>query len=310
MLSIINVVAPIFALIAVGYLAVRLKFYPQRGVDGLVLFVNNFATPCLLFESMLTSDFRSVFNPSIIVPFYVGALFSLAAGSFIAIRFFRNGVEDAVSSGFAAMFTNTLLVGFPIIHRAYGDAAMPTVFSIVGLHGPVLLTSGMVTMELMKRGGASLGRTMVVAGKRIASNPLIWGISAGVIGNFAGLVLIEPATAFVTMMGQAVVPAALFGIGGALNEYKFSESWRQALAMTALKLIVHPLIAWTLMVPILHVDMQFARYGILLAAMPSGINAYVFATYYNRGANVAANTLLIGTVGSALTVSIWLAILG
>ena len=56
--------------------------------------------------------------------------------------------------------------------------------------------------------------------------------------------------------------------------------------------------------------MQFARYGILLAAMPSGINAYVFATYYNRGANVAANTLLIGTVGSALTVSIWLAILG
>ena len=30
------------------------------------------------------------------------------------------------------------------------------------------------------------------------------------------------------MMGQAVSPAALFGIGGALNEYKLSESWLQA----------------------------------------------------------------------------------
>lgn len=156
MISIINVVAPIFALIAVGYLAVRLKFFPQRGVNSLVMFVNNFATPCLLFESMLTSDFRSVFNPSIIVPFYVGALFSLAVGTLLARRFFNNGIEDAVSSGFAAMFTNTLLVGFPILHRAYGDAAMPTVFSIVGFHGPVLLTSGMLTMELVKRGGASL----------------------------------------------------------------------------------------------------------------------------------------------------------
>ena len=64
------------------------------------------------------------------------------------------------------------------------------------------------------------------------------------------------------------------------------------------------------MVPILHVDPHFARYGVLLAAMPSGINAYVFATYYNRGTNVAANTLLLGTVAAAVTVSAWLAFLG
>jgi malonate transporter and related proteins len=310
MLSIFNVVAPIFALIGIGYLAVRLKFFPQRGVDALVMFVNNFATPCLLFESMLTSDFRSVFNLGVIVPFYVGALFSLGAGTFIARRFFKNGIEDAVASGFAAMFTNTLLVGFPVIRRAYGDSAMATVFSIVGFHGPILLTSGMLTMELVRREGASLGRTLVVAAKRIASNPLIWGIAAGTAGNFGGLVLAEPVNAVVVMMGQAVVPAALFGIGGALNEYRFSESWRQALAMTVLKLIIHPLIAWTLMVPILHVDPHFARYGVLLAAMPSGINAYVFATYYNRGTNVAANTLLLGTVAAAVTVSLWLAFLG
>jgi len=310
MLSILNVVAPVFALIAVGYLAVRFKFFPIRGVDALVMFVNNFATPCLLFMSMLTSDFRSAFNPAIIGPFYVGALFSLAAGTFIARRFFKNPPEEAVSSGFAAMFTNTLLVGFPVIHRAYGDAAMPVVFSIVGFHGPVLLTSGMLTMELMRRDGASLGRTLVVAARRIASNPLIWGIGAGVIGNFSGLTLAEPVSAFFNMMGQAVVPAALFGIGGALNEYKLSESWLQAGVMTCLKLIIHPLIAYTLMVLVFHVDVRIARYGVLLAAMPSGINAYVFATYYNRGANVAANTLLIGTVGAAITVSVWLAILG
>jgi len=310
MLSVFNVVSPIFALIAVGYLAVRLKLYPQRGVDGLVAFVNNFATPCLLFESMLTSDFRSVFNLAIIAPFYVGALFSLVTGAFIARKFFKNGLEDAISSGFAAMFTNTLLVGFPVIQRAYGQEAMPTIFSIVALHGSILLTSGMITMEVVKHDGGSIGRTLVVAVRRVASNPLIWGIAGGIICNFANVKLPEPAMAFLGLMASAVSPAALFGIGGALNEYKLSESWLQALAMTVLKLVIHPLIAWTLMVPIFHVDPHFARYGVLLAAMPSGINAYVYATYYNRATNVAANTLLLSTVLAALTVSAWLIFLG
>ncbi|HZY68523.1 MAG TPA: AEC family transporter, partial [Devosia sp.] len=71
MLQILNVVIPVFAIIALGYLAVRLRLYPAEGVKGLVAFVNNFATPCLLFEAMLTSDFSSTFNPQIIVPFYV-----------------------------------------------------------------------------------------------------------------------------------------------------------------------------------------------------------------------------------------------
>jgi malonate transporter and related proteins len=80
--------------------------------------------------------------------------------------------------------------------------------------------------------------------------------------------------------------------------------------MSILKLIVQPLIAWVIMVPILHVDHEYARYGVLLAAMPTGINAFVFATYYNRAVNVATNTVLISTVLSVITVSAWLYILG
>jgi predicted permease len=76
-----------------------------------------------------------------------------------------------------------------------------------------------------------------------------------------------------------------------------------------LKLVIHPLIAWVVMVPILHVDHEIARYGVLLAAMPTGINAYVFATYYNRAVNVATNTVLLTTVLSVVTISAWLYLL-
>jgi malonate transporter and related proteins len=167
-----------------------------------------------------------------------------------------------------------------------------------------------MTMEFMRRDGQSLGATLVTAVRRVVSNPLIWGIAAGMVGYFSGLTLVEPAEAFFVMMSQAVVPAALFGIGGALNEYRLSESWKQALVASLFKLVLHPAIAYALMIWVLHVPMEIARYGILLSAMPSGVNIYVFATYYNRGVNVAANTILIATILSAVTISTWLYLLG
>lgn len=309
MLSIINVIAPIFALMALGYLAVRHRLYPQEGVQALIAFVNNFATPCLLFHSIVTGDFRSAFNIGIIGPFYIGALSCFLIGIVLGRKLFRNTLPDAVSAGFSATFSNTVLVGLPIIERAYGQQAMPVVLSIIGIHGAVLMTVGMMTMEMVRRDGKPLLPAVLGALRRIASNPLIWGIAAGMTCNVLGIGFNEPVDAFLTMMSQAVVPAALFGIGGALNQYRLSESWAQSLLVSTLKLMLHPAIAYGLMVWVFRVDLGVARYGVLLAAMPSGINAYVFATYYNRGVSVAANTVLIATIASALTVSVWLFVL-
>ncbi|HQZ12155.1 MAG TPA: AEC family transporter [Devosia sp.] len=309
MLAIFNVVIPVFAIIALGNLAVRFRLYPAEGIRGLVAFVNNFATPCLLFQAMRTSEFGSAFNFHIIVPFYAGALFSLLAGSIVAARIFRNKPGESVASGFAAMFTNTVLMGIPIVQRAYGDAAMPVVFSIIAFHAPMLITIGMLVMELVRRDGAPIHKALGVAAIRIVQNPLLWGVGLGLVANLLDLELIEPVDAFFTMMAAAVLPAALFGLGGALNEYRLADNWTQALAMSMFKLIIHPAIAWVIMVPILNVNHDLARYGVLLAAMPTGINAYVFATYYNRSVNVAANTILLTTLLSVFTISLWLYIL-
>jgi malonate transporter len=310
MLDILNVVIPVFAIIALGYLAVRYRLYPAEGVRGLVAFVNNFLTPCLLFQSMLHADFDTAFNWSVIVPFYIGALTSFILGSIIAVRFFKNRPGEGVSSGFAAMFTNTVLLGIPILQRAYGEAALQVAFSIIALHASVLITIAMLTMELVRRDGAPLYKALGVAAVRIVSNPLLWGIALGAAANMANVTLVEPIEAFFTMMSAAVIPVALFGLGGALNEYRLADNWPQALTMSMLKLVLQPLIAWLIMVPLLQIDPETARYGVVLAAMPAGINVYVFATYYNRAVNVATNTILISTVLSILTVSAWLYIMG
>ena len=212
MLEIFNVVVPVFAIIALGYVAVRLRLYPAEGVKGLVAFVNNFATPCLLFRAMLTSDFGSTFNWSIIVPFYVGSLTSLIAGAIIAAKWFKARPGEGVSSGFSAMFTNTVLIGIPIVSRAYGEAALPTVFSIIAFHAPMLITIGMIVMELARRDGAPLHRSLAAASIRIVQNPLLWAVVLGLACNYFGIVLPEWKQMLTDCLRSPVEPPPAFPV--------------------------------------------------------------------------------------------------
>tara|TARA_R110002051_G_scaffold80906_4_gene144861 strand:- start:19407 stop:20369 length:963 start_codon:yes stop_codon:yes gene_type:complete len=310
MLSVLNVIAPVFILIGLGYLAVRVKFYPRAGVGGLIAYVNNFATPCLLFRAMIDVDFSTAFNPAIIGPFYIGAISVLALGAIGAARVFRRRPGEAVAVGFSAMFTNTVLVGIPIMQRAYGEEAMPIVYSIIGLHAPMLMTIGMFVMELARRDGGKVSTALFQGLRKSLANPILIGIALGLLANLFGLQLSGVADDVTLLLAGTVMPVALFGLGGALNEYKLGETWTQALMTTSMQLVVHPAIAWIVMVPILGVDPHIARYGVLLAAMPAGINVYIFATYYNRAMDVAANTILLSTVLSVFTITGWLLLLG
>lgn len=310
MLSVLNVVAPVFALIALGYFAVRVRIYPREGVGGLISFVNTFAAPCLLFRAMLTVDFGTAFNPAIIGPFYLGAVLMMIAGAVVARRFFGRSPGESVAVGFAAMFTNTVLVGVPIMQRAYGEEAMPVVYSIIGLHAPLLMTGGMFYMELMRRDGGRVTTALLQGARNALTNPLLIGIALGVVGNLLGIRLTGVLEDTTLLLASSVMPVALFGLGGALNDYKLADNLGQAAIMSGLKLIAHPLIAWVLMVPVLGVDPHVARYGVLLAGMPAGINVYIFATYYNRSVDVATNTILLSTVASVFTISVWLFLLG
>ncbi len=309
MLSVLVIVSPVFALVATGYLAVRFGVFPKTGVGGLITFVNNFAVPCLLFRAMLDIDFAAVFNPAMISGYYISAVATLAFSILLAHFIFRNRPGEAVASGFAAVFSNTVLLGLPIVQRAYGEDVLPIMYSIIGFHAPILMTISLITMEIMRRDGIGPGKVAVTALRRVLTNPLLIGIALGLAGNLVGLTLIEPADAFTRMMAQAVLPAALFGLGGALNQYRVRENWLLSATMSFIKLLGLPAMVYVLVVWVLRVDPVIARIAVITAAMPSGINTYVFATSYNRSVDVAASAILITTALSVVTVTFWLYVL-
>jgi predicted permease len=306
MYFVIDVIAPVFVIVLIGYLAVRTRIYPASGINALVAFTNNFAAPMLLFRAMLTLDFAKALDAKIILPFYVAALSGFVLGIVLARTVFKYRPGEAVSVGFSALFTNTVLLGIPIIQRAYGVEALPIMFLIIGFHAPSLMTIGMLTMELSRRDGRPLHVALLDAFKRIVTNPLLIGIACGVALNLSQLELPKVLDDATEMMVQAVLPTALFGLGAALTQYSLKKAVGPAAAMSLIKTVLHPVLAWVMLGPILGMPHDIVRVVVLLAAMPSGINAYIFATYYNRALDVATSTVLLSTLLSVLTISFWL----
>ncbi|MEO1292433.1 MAG: AEC family transporter [Pseudomonadota bacterium] len=309
MLAILQVVLPVFLLIGTGYIAVRAGRFPDAGIDGLVAFVTRFATPCLLFNAMAGLDLGRAFDPGMLIAFYTGAMVAFVTGTVMA-RIGGKRPGEAVAIAFACFFSNTVLVGLPIILRAYGEEAAEPVYAIIAFHAPCLYSFGMIAMEVTRRDGTGAIAAAKRASISVASNALMIGILAGLALNVSGATLPEPVQAVFDMLARATLPAALFAIGAAMTRYRLQAAIGWATLCSAVILVLHPAIAWLLAVYVFDLPTEFARAAVLLAAMPAGLNVYVFAAMYHRAEGIAASTVILSTALSILTVSGWIAVMG
>lgn len=305
MIGVLLTVLPVFLVVAAGYAAARSGRFPQQAVDGLLAFSVRFAVPVLLFGAMVRLDLGRAFDPRLLGAFYGGVALCFALGLILARRMWRRRPGEAVAVGFAAMFSNTLLLGLPFVERAWGEPALSAAFAVIALHAPVGYALGIVAMELSRRDGAGPIETARRTLAEVFSNALAIGIGAGLLVNLSGLAVPGVVVEAVGLISDAAIPAALFALGGAMTRYRLRSDLGEAAAVSALSLLVHPAAALGL-AALLSLDRSQTLAAVTLASAPVGMNGYLFAAFYKRAEGVAASAMLLSTALSALTVSFWL----
>ena len=309
MIAILILVLPVFLVIGAGYLAVRSGYLSAEISDHLNNYAVRLAVPVLLFDAMYRVDFQQAFQGQMLVAFYAGALVAFAAAIMLARTVWKRRPGEAVAVGFCAMFSNTVVLGLSIVERAFGEEVLAPSIGIISLHAAITYGIGMITMELARRDGRPLAETVRAAGLSILSNPLMIGVVAGVICNLAGVLLPGFLLAATGMIAASAIPAALVGVGAALTRYEIKSEIGESLMIAALSLLLHPLIAFALAWGVFGLDPDYVRAAVIIAAMPPGMNVYVFAVMYDRAVATSASSILIATALSILTISGWLFIL-
>lgn len=311
MSALIDVILPVFLVIGFGYAAARAGLMSESAVDGIMRFAQNFAVPCLLFRSIANLDLGTAFEPGLLISFYTGAFASFATVLAGAIYLFRRPLTDSVAIGFAALFSNSLLLGLAITERAYGSAALAGNYAIIAIHSPLLYGFGIGLMEWARARGHGLSAVQVTgkALRAIFSQPLVIGIMLGFAVNIAGNPMPESFWAAVDMIARAGIPTALFGLGGVFLRYKL-EGDRATIAMVcAASLLLHPGVTYLVGRHGFGLGTDALRSAVVTASMAPGVNAYLFANLYGVGKRVAAASVLVATALSIVTVWLWLQVL-
>jgi malonate transporter len=308
MSALLDVIIPVFLIIGFGYCTVWARLFSIDTIDGLMKFTQNFAIPVLLFNAIAKVDLVNVFDLNLFLSFYIGATAGFLIGLFGSRYLFNRPLEDSVAIGFCCLFSNTVMLGLPITERAYGEDALQHNFAIVAIHAPFCYFLGITVMEFIKSKEKSISTKSVVILKAMFRNALVVGIILGFLFNTFGINLARPLQASIDMITAVALPAALFGMGGVLYQYRPEGDLGPIAMICTVSLLAHPVIVWTTGLNLDLNEMQL-RSAVITAAMAPGINTYVFANMYGKAKRVASTGVLLSTVLSIGTVWLWLNVL-
>lgn len=323
MLSIANSIAPLILIIIAGMTGGRSGLLPETMRKGLSDFCYYFGMPALLIRTISAAPASTTAPHLIWIAYLVPIAMVWLAGTFLANR--REGASIAMASAYG----NVIMLGIPLSLLQYGSAAATTVALVVLVHSPILFLAAAVHSEATRANkrtqvGASVGvmnmppaapgrmrESFFLAIREtcvdLCTNPIILAILAGVILRFADAGLPPMLDAAFALLAQATLPCVLLSIGLSLSAFKIRGQIGMAGIICVLKLAVLPATTWVFASYALGLPATEVAVITLLSAMPTGANAYVFASRQGSAEAAVSAAVALSTIASAATLTLVLA---
>lgn len=298
--TVLTVVTPVFALIAIGYAAGRFGLMSDAGAKGLAEFTFNLAIPALLFRTMATAEMPDV-SPYALWGSYFGSVISVwVLASVLTLVVLRRTAPESVSISMSSSFGNVVMIGMPICLNLYGDAAAAPMAIIISLHSPFFWTAGTLHLAVAKRDpDASILAILRGLYSELSRNMIILAIIAGTLWRFTGLEIPPLAGDVINFLGRAGIPCALVSLGLSLVGFRIAGQLPTLSTILVFKILIMPLVAWMLATHVFELPPVAAGIVAIFAGMPTGANAYLFAAQHQLAPHSASGAVALGTLVSA-----------
>ena len=307
---VLNVAFPVFAIILAGFLSGKSKLLGAASSEALNKFVYWMALPPVLFLGTARRSIPEIFNGPFIGAFLGSMLMVYALGAIIGRLLRRERTQIQCMQGLNSAFSNTGYMGIPLFLAAFGpDHLAPTILATV-IMSAILVGIAVIWMEFANSHGGGLGKALRDVGRALAKNPLILSTAAGLAWSalLPGVAVPKPIATFCELMGSPAGPCALFAIGLFLASQRLTAGLAEAGWISALKLLVHPALAWVLTQTLFPMDPFWTGSAVILAALPTGALTFVVASQYQTYVERTSSAILVSTVLSVVTLSALLAV--
>lgn len=305
---------PVLLCIALGWFIARIGWVRESSIKDLSNLVFLVLTPALLFRTMGSVRLQELdFRPAALYFAAVGVLF-------IATMLIRGFSTRSAAEALSCVFSNSVMIGIPIISFVFGESALIVLFTLISLHSLVLLTAATLVFELADARDARarenavvvpLWRTVLQAARKSIIHPVPLPILVGLLFAQTGLNLPSGIDKGLQMVGSALGPMALLLVGISLAYTHVGRNARTAVSIALAKNLVLPALV-LLLSPLFGVSGLALAVMFVIAAMPVGANVFYFTQRYGVmqqevSASIAASTLLaLLTLPLAIWIAHWI----
>ena len=295
----VNIIAPVFLIIALGFVIKKIGVINENFVAITSKFVFNVSLPAFIFMKISALDLTAALDVGQIIFIYAGTLIVYLVIWIVSSLFIKDGRDLSVFVQ-GAYRSNYAIVGLAIIANLFGDEGLGKASLILAFLLPVynVLAVIILTVPMRKINKLNLGSTV----QEIILNPLIVAVIISLPFSYFKLELPSMLLTTGNFLADVALPLALIGIGGSLNIENIKRASTLAFSSSILKLIVVPAIltygAYLFGYRAMDLGIMF-----ILFACPTAIVSFIMAEAMGCNSKLAGNIVVISTIGSVITIS-------
>ena len=291
---------PFFALIALGYWAGRTKFFSEEATAYLTKFVFYFALSAMLFKFSANLSFADVWDPNLMMGYLLATIVVYVIATVVAMMRGLDVPTTAVEAQ-CACIGNVGFLGVPMLALLLGEPAVGVIMMALAVDLIVFSSLIVILITGSRDGCFSFGVLRTVA-LGLVKNPMIVAITLGFTWSAFAIPIPTPMNEFLSILGGAATPGALFAIGASLAS-KSAERLYIAGWLSFCKLVLHPMLVAVGVLYLFPVDPYTAASVISASALPVAGNVYILAQHYGVAPQRVSATILVSTAISIFTVS-------
>ena len=322
---VLSALLPVVLLIAVGFFAAKRQWINPASVKDLSNLVFLVLMPALLFRTMGSVHLEKLdLKP-------VGVYFLAVGILFTTVMLWQGLSRRSTVVALASIFSNTVMIGVPLVGLAYGETAVEYLFTLISLHALVLLTLATVVLEFAvmrertqnaksasdqplqdrqdRDSVAQISKNVLLAMRNAVIHPVPLPILAGLLFAQTGLTIPAVIDRPMQLLGSAFGPVALVLVGVTLAHTKVGAHLKGSFSIVVIKNILHPALMAAL-------GWAFGLSGMPLAVMvvaaslPVGANVFLFSQRYDVAQELITASVAITTAVALVTVTLVMAGLG
>lgn len=303
MLDIINITAPIFIIIALGYLCVRFKVIDAKHAKGMGSMVMNVALPALMFNAIADMPFQQVILPHYLITYALGSVMAFMVGVMLTKVIWRQDNVSAALNSTALSFSNSAFIGYAVVATIIGSDKAAAYLSMgVLIENLLILPMLFIMADLDPASNKSLTSILLGIGKNFTRNPLIIAIVVSVIFSIFSIPIPQLIAGTAQMLTGAAAPVALFVIGMSLYGLELKGDLPKITTIGLGKLMLHPLMVLLAIILIPGGMLQDKYVAMLFASAPVFSTIAIIGQYYGLVNRMSA-IVIVSTIGSFFSMS-------